>query len=134
MRQERHHRITDTKRILDELTTPNEEGECYSNLGIAWMLNIDVRTVQRWWNGTCPTAQHYYRLCRLLEENTKRKKEEEYLPMESREERQKRWSRFSKHTREIDHMTGENGKFEYCSECHLHGAPKNSQNYNSQTL
>jgi len=71
MRTERTIRHTDTKRILQL---------CYdngmTNEGISLRLNCSVRSIQKWWNDTCPSPRYYHRLW-MLENSIKKAKEEQ---------------------------------------------------------
>ena len=77
MRQKRQIKITDTKRIMTELGMTNQE--------IAFRLNTNVRTVQRWWNDTCPSGEKFYRLQMLLQAQKDKENEKKIIQRKNRE-------------------------------------------------
>ena len=65
MRTQRTLRITDTKRMLQHLRNSG-----MTNSGIALRIGLSKRTILKWWNDTCPTAEHFHSLY-LLNESVK---------------------------------------------------------------
>ena len=111
MRTERTIRYTDTKRILQL---------CYdngmTNEGISLRLNCSVRTIQKWWNDTCPSPRFFHRLW-MLENSIKKDKEDEEKAIRMQEQRIKqaasaeRHRLYYQHHEEVAHPDGE------CPQC-----------------
>lgn len=111
MRTKRTIRLTDTKRILTKCI---ERG--MTNEGISIRLGCSVRSIQKWWDDTCPSPQMYHRLW-MLEESFKRQDEQairlkkwEQEQQKKREHEQRR-ALLWKHHEEVPHPNGE------CDEC-----------------
>jgi len=111
MRQDRQLRITHTKRKLTYLHQQE-----MNNYGIGIRLYLSTRTVERWWNDTCPTPMHFDRLCRLVEWVERRIKEdsEPWKPCleDVRQDGRRRMAAIEKHHQDTpNHGHGE------CPEC-----------------
>ena len=87
-----------------------------TNEGIALRLGCSIRSIQKWWDDTCPSPQMYHRLW-MLEESFKREAErEEQLKrledqQQKKRESEQRHALYYKHHEEVEHPDGE------CDEC-----------------
>jgi len=103
--------MTDTKRILSKCIALG-----MTNDGIALRLGCSVRSIQKWWDDTCPSPQMYHRLW-MLEESIKEQAEHEdqvkkwEQKQQRKREHKQRWALMLKHQAEPDHPYGE------CPDC-----------------
>lgn len=87
-----------------------------TNEGIALRLGCSVRSIQKWWDDTCPSPQMYHRLWMLEESFKKEAEREERLKrwedqQQKKREAEQRHALYYKHHEEVEHPDGE------CDEC-----------------
>ena len=111
MRQKRQDRITDTKRILQLLYSNG-----WSDDEISAGADCSIRSIQRWWDGVCPSPKKFHRLW-MLEEKVKSRilAYEMHITMIQQERKKadhkKKWEVLMQHHADVPHPNGE------CPEC-----------------